>query len=64
MARTLVWSRLDESRMEVAHIDVDGAELRARGTQIGRRSGSFVGEIQFDKDGFVERYEGLAERVG
>ena len=26
-------------------------------------SGSFVTEIQFDEDGFVGRYEGLAERV-
>ena len=36
MARTLVWSGLDEPRMEVAHVDVDGAEVGARGTQIGR----------------------------
>jgi hypothetical protein len=27
------------------------------------RSGSFVAEIEFDADGFVTRYEGLAERV-
>ena len=27
-------------------------------------SGSFVAEIEFDADGFVTRYEGLAERVG
>jgi hypothetical protein len=27
-------------------------------------SGSFVAEIQFDADGFVTHYEGLAERVG
>ena len=26
-------------------------------------SGSFVAEIRFDSDGFVTRYEGLAERV-
>ena len=148
MARTLVWSGLDEPRMEIAWAEVDGAELRARGTQIGVayelryelepgrlraevvdgprvdlgledtdffdlglspllnslpvlagldratdfvmtfvavpslevsqaeqryeplgegrvrfRSGSFVAEIEFDADGFVTRYEGLAERV-
>src|SRR5262245_18369669 len=28
------------------------------------RSGSFVAELAFDEDGFVTRYEGLAERVG
>jgi hypothetical protein len=28
------------------------------------RSGSFVADIAFDADGFVTRYEGLAERVG
>jgi hypothetical protein len=28
------------------------------------RSGSFVATIEFDEDGFVTRYEGLAERVG
>jgi hypothetical protein len=27
------------------------------------RSGSFVAEIEFDAEGFVTRYEGLAERV-
>ena len=27
------------------------------------RSGAFVADIQFDADGFVTRYEGLAERV-
>jgi hypothetical protein len=27
------------------------------------RSGSFVAELRFDADGFVTRYEGLAERV-
>ena len=27
------------------------------------RSGAFVADLQFDADGFVTRYEGLAERV-
>jgi uncharacterized protein len=149
MQRTFVWRGLDEPRMEIAHLEVDGAALRARGTQIGvayelryelepgrlraevvggasidigldetdffdlaasplfnslpvlagletatdfvmsfvdvpslevsrseqryeplgerrvrYRSGSFVAQIEFDVDGFVTYYEGLAERVG
>lgn len=28
------------------------------------RSGDFVADLEFDEDGFVVRYEGLAERVG
>ena len=148
IVRTLVWSGLDEPRMEIARAEVDGAELRARGTQIGVayelryelepdrlraevvggptvdlglegtdyfdlafspllnslpvlagldratdfvmsfvgvpslevsragqryeplgdgvvqfRSGSFVAKLEFDDEGFVTRYEGLAERV-
>jgi uncharacterized protein len=146
--RTLVWRGLDEPRMEIARAEVQGRELRARGTQIGVayelryelepgrlrlevvdgesveleledsdffdvaasplfntlpvlgglgaasdfamtfvdvpslevsksdqryeplgdgavrfRSGSFVARIDFDEEGFVTRYEGLAERV-
>jgi uncharacterized protein len=149
MARTLVWRGIDAPRMEIARAEVDGAELRARGTQIGVsyearyelepgrlrvevvdgpsldlglgdtdffdlaasplfntlpvlagleratdfvmtfvhlpslevtrsdqryeplgdrgvrfRSGSFVADLDFDADGFVVRYEGLAELVG
>jgi hypothetical protein len=145
----MVWRGLDAPRMEIAHSEVDGDALSARGTQIGvtyelhyelepgrlraeivggptldtgleegaeffdlgysplfnslpvlaglkkatdfvmtfvdvpslevsqseqryeplgehvvrYRSGSFVAEIEFDEDGFVTRYEGLAERV-
>ena len=33
--RTLVWSGLDAPRMEIARVEVDGADLRADGTQIG-----------------------------
>jgi uncharacterized protein len=146
--QTLVWRGLDEPRMEIAWVEVDGSELRGRGTQIGVayelryalepgrlcvevtdgpsrdveledshffdlgasplfnslpilgglkkprdfvmtfvdvpslevlrveqryeplgegvfrfRSGSFVADIEFDPEGFVTRYEGLAERV-
>jgi uncharacterized protein len=35
MKRTLVWRGLDAPRMEIAHADLDGATLVARGTQIG-----------------------------
>jgi uncharacterized protein len=148
-ARILVWRGVDEPRMEIARAEVDGAELRARGTQIGvsyelryelepgrlrvevvdgpsvdlgleetdffdlaasplfnslpvlagleratdfvmsfvhvpslevtrseqryeplgdrrvrYKSGSFVADLDFDADGFVARYEGLAELVG
>jgi hypothetical protein len=35
LSRTLVWRGLDEPRMEIAYAELDGAELRARGTQIG-----------------------------
>jgi hypothetical protein len=149
MGRVLVWRGVDEPRMEIARAEVDGAELRAGGTQIGvsyelryelepgrlraeivggpsvdlglddtdffdlaasplfnslpvlagldrstdfvmsfvhvpslevtrseqryeplgdrrvrYRSGSFVADLDFDADGFVVRYEGLAELVG
>ena len=33
------------------------------GSAIRFSSESFVAELQFDEDGFVRRYEGLAERV-
>jgi hypothetical protein len=153
MARTFVWSGLDEPRMEIASVELNGDALSARGTQIGvayelryelepgrlqakvvdgpgldtgldgtdffdlaysplfnslpvlrdrllaggrardyvmrfvsvpslevveskqryeplgdrtvrYRSGSFVADLNFDADGFIVRYEGLAERVG
>jgi uncharacterized protein len=37
MTTTVVWSGVDEPRMEIAYVDVDleGSTLRARGTQIG-----------------------------
>jgi uncharacterized protein len=150
MPPTLVWRGLDTPRTEIAYVDLDGAALTARGTQIGVayelryelepgrlradvvdgpsldtgledgtdffdlgfspllnslpvlagldtakdfvmtfvhvpslevtraeqryeplgdgvvrfRSASFVADLTFDSDGFVTRYEGLAERVG
>jgi uncharacterized protein len=153
-ARTIVWRGLDEPRMEIARVELDGASLRATGTQVGVAyelryalepgllrlelvgerqldvgldgrdffdlgnsplfnslpvladgllaggqprdyvmqwisvpelevdesqsaqryeplgdgvvrfvSGSFVADVEFDDDGFVRRYEGLAERL-
>jgi hypothetical protein len=32
---TVVWRGLDEPRMEIARVELEGAELRATGTQIG-----------------------------
>ena len=146
---TVVLRGLDEPRMEIAWVEIDGGELRAKGTQVGVsyelryalepgrlqadvtggpsadlrldetdffdlafspllnslpvlaglkqatdyvmtfvdvpslevsraeqryeplgdglvrfRSGSFVADLEFDSDGLVRRYEGLAERVG
>jgi uncharacterized protein len=33
--RAVVWRGLDEPRMEIAHVDLGGGEVRASGTQIG-----------------------------
>jgi hypothetical protein len=35
VSRTLVWKGLDAPRMEIAHVELGGDNLRARGTQIG-----------------------------
>jgi hypothetical protein len=35
VSRTLVWKGLDAPRMEIAHVELSGDRLRARGTQIG-----------------------------
>jgi uncharacterized protein len=63
---------LDEARdfvmkfVDVPSLEVSSAAQRYEPLGEGRvrfRSGSFVAEIEFDADGFVTRYEGLAERV-
>jgi hypothetical protein len=36
-SRTLVWRGLDEPRLEVARVSIDGKTLRANGTQVGAR---------------------------
>jgi uncharacterized protein len=53
--------------VHVPSLEVTRAEQRYEplGDGVVRfRSGSFVADIAFDADGFVTRYEGLAERVG
>jgi hypothetical protein len=52
--------------VQVPSLDVVRAEQRYEplGDGLVRfRSGSFVADLRFDEDGFVIRYEGLAERV-
>jgi hypothetical protein len=54
------------SFVDVPSLEVSRSEQRYEplGNDLYRyRSGDFVAEIQFDADGFVTRYEGLAERV-
>ncbi|MEX2211032.1 MAG: putative glycolipid-binding domain-containing protein [Gaiellaceae bacterium] len=68
-----VWAGLDEPReYTMRFVDVPSLEV-SESTQTyepagpGRvrfRSGSFEALIEFDGDGLVTRYEGLAERVG
>jgi hypothetical protein len=48
--------------------ELEARELRQRYEPLGGRvvrysSDSFTGEIEFDADGFVTRYPGLAEKV-
>ena len=52
--------------VDVPSLEVSRAEQRYEplGDQRVRfRSGTFVADLDFDTDGFVVRYEGLAERV-
>ena len=49
--------------------ELEASELRQRYEPLGGRvvrysSASFTADIEFDDDGFVTRYPGLAERVG
>jgi hypothetical protein len=49
--------------------DLDVVESRQRYEPLGDRrvrfrSGDFVADLEFDDEGFVVRYEGLAERIG
>jgi hypothetical protein len=49
--------------------DLDVVESRQRYEPLGDRkvrfrSGDFIAHLEFDDDGFVVKYEGLAERIG
>jgi hypothetical protein len=55
------------SFVDVPSLEVSRSEQRYEplGDGVVRfRSGSFVADLEFDAEGFVVRYEGLAERVG
>ena len=49
---TLVWSGLDAPRLEIVRVEVDGANLRAEGTQIG-----IAYELRYLLDGGVLELE-------
>jgi hypothetical protein len=57
---TVVWQGLDEPRMEIARVEIDGTSLRATGTQIGRDY-----ELRYALDGATLTTEvvGGAERT-
>jgi hypothetical protein len=53
--------------VSVPELEVTESEQRYEplgGGRLRYRSGDFVTELEFDTDGIVLRYEGLAERVG
>jgi hypothetical protein len=53
--------------VSVPELGVDESQQRYEplgGRRLRYRSGDFTAELEFDDDGLVLRYEGLAERVG
>ena len=53
--------------VSVPDLGVDESQQRYEplgGRRLRYRSGDFTAELEFDDDGLVVRYEGLAERVG
>ncbi len=54
---TVVWRGLDEPRMELARVEVDGMSLRARGTQLG-----VAYELRYELEPEVLRVELVGER--
>jgi uncharacterized protein len=51
----------------VPELEVDESQQRYEplgGRRLRYRSGDFTAELDYDEDGLVVRYEGLAERVG
>jgi hypothetical protein len=68
-----IWAGLDRPRdfrmrfVDVPSLEVSTSAQRYEPLVPGRlrfRSGDFVAEIEYDGDGIVTRYEGLAERIG
>ena len=49
MRRSLLWAadELGDPRLEIAHVDLDGDRLRARGTQVGVTSGGSAYELHY-----------------
>ena len=54
---TVVWRGLDEPRMELARVELDGTVLRASGTQIG-----VAYELRYELEATVVRLELVGER--
>jgi hypothetical protein len=57
MQRTLVWRGLDEPRMELARVEVEGTRLRAAATQIG-----IAYELRYELEPEMLRVEVVDER--
>ena len=54
---TVVWRGLDEPRMELARVEVEGTELRATGTQVG-----VTYELRYELEPEMLRVEVVGER--
>ena len=55
---TVVWRGLDEPRMELARVEVEGTALRARGTQLG-----VAYELRYELEPDVLRVEVVGDRT-
>ena len=55
---TVVWLGLDEPRMELARVEVEGTVLRARGTQLG-----VAYELRYELEPEVLRVEVVGDRT-
>lgn len=55
--KSVVWRGLDEPRMEIARVEVSGAELRATATQIG-----VAYELRYELESQLLRLEVVGER--
>ncbi len=55
---TVVWRGLDEPRMELARVEVEGTALRARGTQLG-----VAYELRYELEPEVLRVEVVGDRT-